>query len=194
MRLIKLMPGLVFCGIATISAGAFAADTAVPQEPNPSISTLLNKANVINYEEIQMAKVARDKAGDNQPLLTFADTLQADHKANEDAVSALARQTSVKIEGTPSSVDQKEKQMEALKGGQFDQAFLRDEVADHTKALQFFEAEKAKFRGDPDVNLYVQETIPVIRAHLEMARSLEQEIGNNSKQNPENNKNISSSR
>ena len=29
-------------------------------------SALLNKANVINYEEIQMAKTAKSKAGDNQ--------------------------------------------------------------------------------------------------------------------------------
>ena len=43
---------------------------------NASVSRLLNKANSINYEEIEMAKLASDKAGDNQALLTFAKTMQ----------------------------------------------------------------------------------------------------------------------
>src|SRR5215472_6716788 len=75
--------------IGLIAASARAAD----------VSALLNKANAINYEEVQAAKTATSKAGDNQALLTFAATVKGDHEANEDAVSALARQKNVKLEG-----------------------------------------------------------------------------------------------
>ena len=66
-------------------------------------ASLLNKANQMNYEEIETAKLAHEKAGDNQALLTYADTIKRDHEANEESVNALSRQKSVKLEGTDSS-------------------------------------------------------------------------------------------
>jgi putative membrane protein len=190
MSFSKALPGVIFAGIATLAIGGFIPGNAGAQEASPAVSKLLNKANTINYEEIQMAKMASDKAGDNQALLTLAKTMQADHQANEDAVTALSKAKNVKIEGTPASVDQKNQQMDNLKGGQFNEAFLNDAVSGHTQALHFFESEKSKFGSDPDVKLYVEETIPVIRAHLEMARSLRSELGHSS-ENPENNKSAS---
>lgn len=191
MQLIKVIPSLILGGIATVAVGAFVPGSAIAQEPDSGVSRLLNKANAMNYEEIEMAKLARDKAGDNQALLTFAKTVQGDHQANEDAVTALSREKNVKINGTPGWIDQQEKRFENLNGGAFNEAFLNDAIEDHSKALHFFEDEKGKFRSDPDVYLYVQETIPVIRAHLEMARNMKQELGRNSRENPENNKSAS---
>lgn len=92
MQLIKVIPTLILGGIATVAVGAFVPGSAVAQESNASVSRLLNKANAINYEEIEMSKLASDKAGDNQALLTFAKTMKGDHQANEDAVTALSRQ------------------------------------------------------------------------------------------------------
>jgi putative membrane protein len=190
MSFSKALPGMIFAGLATVAVGAFVPGSAGAQEPSPAVSALLNKANTINYEEIQMAKMASDKAGDNQALLTLAKTMRDDHQANEDAVTALAKAKNVKIEGTPASVDQKNQQMDNLKGGQFNEAFLNDAVSGHAKALRFFEDQKAKFGNDPDLKLYVEETIPVVRAHLEMARSMRAELGR-SNENPENNKSAS---
>jgi putative membrane protein len=129
----------------------------------------------MNYEEIELAKLARDKAGDNQALKTFAQTLESDHKANEDSVTTLSRQENVTLSGTPASIDLKYKRMESLNGADFNRAFLEDAVKDHSEALAFFEADKTKVRNDPDVYHYVEETIPVLRAHLQMARALEQD-------------------
>ncbi len=193
MRYCKRISTLILGGIATVAVGAFAPAVAKAQEtpPTAGVAGLLNKANAINYEEIEMAKVAKDKAGDNQALLTLAKTMQDDHQANEDAVTALSRQKSVKIEGTSATIDEKRKNMENLSGGQFNDAFLTEAIEGHAQALRYFEAESAKFRGDPDVYLYVQETIPVVRAHLEMARAMKKQLGQNSRQNPENNKHAS---
>lgn len=194
MRITKLMPALIFGGIATVAIGSFVpgamaadSDSSNAGTADPAVAQLLNKANAINYEEIQMAKTAQNKAGDNQALLTFAKTMQADHQANEDAVSALANQKNVKINPTPAEMSNKIHQMEDLKGAQFDSALLNGEVRDHEKALRYFEGEKGKFHSDPNVALYVEETIPVLRAHLQMARALQQHIGQ-SNENPENNK------
>ncbi|MGA2408779.1 MAG: DUF4142 domain-containing protein [Candidatus Binataceae bacterium] len=151
-------------------------------------SFLLNKANTINYEEVQMAKTAKEKAGDNQGLTTFAETLEADHKANEEALTALSRHMGVRIEGTPAEADAKLKSMDNLYGGAFNEAFLSDEITDHEKAIALFEHARSEFTGDPDMELYIGQTIPVMKAHLEMAKDLQRNLTKSSPQNPANNK------
>lgn len=150
-------------------------------------ASLLNKANQMNYEEIETAKLAHDKAGDNQTLLTYADTIKGDHEANEESVSALSRQKSVKLEGTDTTKVDKSP-MRDLKGGAFNEAYLADQVQGHQEALREFEAARGQFKGDPDMELYVQQTVPVLKAHLMMAENLKKHIGEGSTENPANNK------
>jgi putative membrane protein len=193
MNYCRKISTLVLGGIAAVAVGVVVPTVGRAQETRPGagVAGLLNKANTINYEEIEMAKMAKDKAGDNQALLTYAKTMQDDHQANEDALTALSRQKNVKIEGTPASVDEKQKSMNNLSGGQFNEAFLNEAISGHSQALRYFEGERGKFRSDPDVQLYVEETIPVVRAHLEMARAMKQHLGENTRENPENNKHAS---
>src|SRR5271168_4511853 len=136
-------------------------------------SVLFNKANAINYEQIRMAQTAKEKAGDNQGLTSFAETLEADHKANEDALTALSREKGVKMDGTPAANDAEVKAMDNLSGGAFNVAFLRGEIADNGRAIRLFEQARAEFAGDRDVELYIGQTLPVMQAHLEMAKGLE---------------------
>jgi putative membrane protein len=171
-----------------ISAAAIVLLGIGSQVQAADTSLLLNKANVINYEEIQMAKTAKDKAGDNQPLATFAQTLEADHKANEDALTALSRQKGIKIDGTPADVDSKVKAMDNLDGRAFDEAFLKDEVTGHEKAVALFEHARSQFAGDPEMELYIGQTLPVIKAHLEMAKDLEHHLNNSSSDSSASNK------
>lgn len=152
------------------------------------VSTLLNKTNVINYEEVQMAKTAKDKAGDNQPLLTFAATLKADHEANEDAVTALARQKNVKIDPTPADADEKNKVLDKLDGASFNAAFFKDEIRGHEEALEYLKQSKSEMSGDRDAELYIDQTIPIVKAHLEMAKALQKQMQMGSSENPDNNK------
>jgi predicted outer membrane protein len=172
-----------------VSAAAFAllsiAGTKA-QAADPSI--LLNKANVINYEEIQMAKTAKSKAGDNQSLTFFAETLEADHKANEEALTALSRQKGVRIEGTPAEADVKVKELVNLDGGAFNEVFLKDEIADREKAIALFEHARTTFADDPDMELYIGQTIHIMQAHLEMAKGIHRHLSKSSPQSPANNK------
>lgn len=76
------------------------------------IGQLLNRVNAMNYDEIQIAKSARAKAGDNQSLPTYAETLKGDHEANKETVEALSFQKKVRLESVPSEVDQKRRSFE----------------------------------------------------------------------------------
>lgn len=151
------------------------------------LGTLLNKANQMNYEEVATAKMAKDKAGDNQAMMTYADTIRGDHEANEEAVSALARQRNVKLEDTDASKGEKSK-LKDLKGGDFNAAYLDDQVAGHKAAISTFKSAEHSFKGDPNVELYIQQTLPILQAHLALAQNLKYHLSTDSDQNPANNK------
>jgi putative membrane protein len=148
-------------------------------------ATLLNKANQMNYEETETAKWAQDKAGDNQALMTYAATIKGDHEANAEAVSALSRQKSIKLESTNTD---KVNNLKDLKGGAFNEAYLSGQVQGHKEALGTFKSAQSQFKGDPDMELYVQQTIPVLQAHLKMAENLKAHLSAARTENPANNK------
>lgn len=160
------------------------AGPAWAQGAGANPAALLNKANQMNYEEQETAKTAHSKAGDNQAMMTYADTIKGDHAANEDAVAALSRQKSIKLEGTK-AVDDK---LSNLKGGDFNAAYLNDQISGHHEALATFKNAKNEFKSDPDMELYIDQTIPVLEAHLKMAQNLKNRLATSGAENPENNK------
>lgn len=167
--------------VIAFSGVGYASTTA------PDATALLNKANQMNYEEVETAKTAHSKAGDNQALMTYADTIRGDHEANEEAVTALSRQKSIKLEGTDTAKT-KSNPMDDLKGGAFNDAYLEDQVNGHKDALSAFKSAKGTFKGDPDMELYVEQTIPVLEAHLKMAQNLKTHLSETPAENPANNK------
>src|ERR1700689_4301266 len=90
---------------------------------SPSAAALLNKANQMNNQEEDDAKELRSKAGDNQALVTMADTLTQDHKANQTALETLAKQKNITLDSYQlNKVDAD--RLDNLKGAQFNDAFL----------------------------------------------------------------------
>jgi putative membrane protein len=155
-------------------------------------AALLNKANQMNYEEQETAKMAHSKAGDNQALITYADTIRGDHEANEEAVSALSRQKSIKLEGTNSDKVEKAP-MKDLSGGAFNDAYLDEQIKGHKDALSMFESAKGNYKSDPDMELYIEQTLPVLQAHLKMAQNLRRHVSPMSAEDPSNNKSTTKS-
>src|SRR3984957_15765335 len=155
---------------------------------SPSAAALLNKANQMNNQEEDNAKELRSKAGDNQALVTMADTLTQDHKSNQAAVEALAKQKNISLDSyKPNKTE--EARLDNLKGAEFNDAFLKMDVQDHKDALVTFKEARATLGSDPDVKVYIDQTIPVLESHLKMAENLRHDnkvMG--SSENPENNK------
>ncbi len=182
MMIRKIVPvGLIAAAFA-IPVWAHSADDA---------ASLLNKANQMNYEEQETAKVAHSKAGDNQALLTYADTIRGDHEANEEAVSALSRQKSIKLEGTNADKVNNDP-IKNLSGGAFNDAYLDDQIKGHKEALAMFKSAEGSYRSDPDMELYIQQTLPVLQAHLKMAENLRHHVSPMSAEDPSNNKSTTS--
>jgi predicted outer membrane protein len=156
--------------------------------PSAKLASLFDQANQMNNEEQDMAKELKSKAGDNQALVTMADTIRDDHKDNQAALEALASQKNVTLKSYEKN-KAAEDQLDNLKGAQFNEAFLNMEIRDHEKALATFRRAKSEFSSDPDVRVYIDQTIPVLEAHLKMAQNLHRDdkiLG--SRENAANNK------
>jgi putative membrane protein len=135
------------------------------------LSSLFDQANQMNNEEQDMAKELKSKSGDNQALATMADTIRDDHKANQAALEALASQKRVTLKSYEKNKAAQD-QLDNLKGAQFNEAFLKMDIRDHEKAIALFRRAKSEFSGDRDVVIYIDQTIPVLEAHLKMAQNL----------------------
>jgi putative membrane protein len=179
---------------------AFTPVLSQAQSTNPNLASLLNKASRINHEEENMASELKNKAGDNQALATLATTINEDHKANESAVKSLANQKNINLNSNQQNRTA-QNELSNLKGAQFNRKFLTMEIRDHQKALAMFRQAKSQFSNDPDVRVYIDQTIPVLEAHLKMAENLhrdDQMLGsrenpaNNGGNNNNNNNNVSS--
>jgi putative membrane protein len=165
----KLMKTITIPCSAALLLALAAPTLGHAQSVDPA--TLFNQANQMNNEEQDMAKELKSKAGDNQALITMADTIQEDHKANQAALEALASQKKVTLKSYEKNKAAQD-QLDNLKGAQFNQSFLKMDIRDHEKALASFRRARREFSGDPDVLVYIDETIPVLEAHLKMAQNL----------------------
>ena len=141
----------------------------------------------MNLEEQAAATMLRSKAGDNQPVITMADTMSGDHKANQEAVQALANSRKITLKDYKKN-DAANEQMSKLNGAEFNSAFFARTVRDHNGAIETFKTARSTFKGDRDVQLYIDETLPVLKAHLEMVKSMQRASALGSSQNPANNR------
>jgi len=63
------------------------------------------------------------------------------------------------------------------------------DIRDHEKALAAFRRARSEFSSDPQVLVYIDQTIPVLEAHLKMAQNLHNDDkAMGSHENPANNK------
>jgi putative membrane protein len=158
---------------------------AAPANLTPDF--VLNRANQMNQEEQNMMSLAQNKAGDNQALKTMAVTISADHKANQQALEALAKQENVDLKNTENNSPAYNR-LKNLNGAAFNQAFLNDQIRDHEQALRLFQdaRNQAQSRG---MRVYLGQTIPILRAHLQMAKNMKNDMASlGSPENPANNK------
>ncbi len=161
---------------------------ALANAQSGDLGSLLNQANQINNQEQDMASELKSKAGDNQTLISMAETMNEDHKANQSALEALAGQKKITLNSYKKNTAV-EKELDNLNGAKFNQAFLTMNIRDHERALASLRKARAQFAHDPDVRVYIDQTIPVLEAHLKMAENLhrdDQALG--SRENRTNNK------
>ena len=115
-----------------------------------NMASLFDQANQMNNEEQDMAKELKSKAGDNQALVTLADTMRDDHKDNQTALEALASQKNVKLKSYEKN-KAAEDQLDNLKAPVDDLAHQRRVIADGVEGAEDRLERRQEAHGSEDI-------------------------------------------
>lgn len=148
---------------------ASAADTS-------ETATVLGKLHHSNQMEIEMGKLAQEK-GQAREVKSFGKTLVTDHSAADKKVLALAKQEKIDLMAAmPAMNDDKMVQLRTMMGAEFDKAFARVMLDDHSKDVD--EAKAARdSTTDSKLKALLVATIPVLEKHRETAQRLVDTLG-----------------
>lgn len=164
----KLTAAVVSTLIIGGASTALAADTGL----TPADREFVNQAAQGNSMEVMAGKLAAQRALD-PAVKSFAQKMVSDHTAANEKLKNVADSKQMPL---PDSVSPEEhtslSKLEGLNGTEFDKAYAKMMVKDHTTDISEFEkaAKKAK---DADVKDYAEQTLPTLKHHLMLAKQLD---------------------
>jgi len=135
----------------------------------------LKEAAIGDAAEIALGQMAQEKASDPK-VKQFGARMVQDHSKADDQLKHVAQTQHVSL---PTELDPPHKAEKARlsqkTGSQFDKAYSRLMVQEHTKTIDKFQREASSSK-DPTVKKFAQETLPILKSHLQEAQQLEKQI------------------
>lgn len=148
---------------------------------NDERNEFIKKARQTNLTEIRAGETAQNKA-QSEDVKQFGQTLVNDHRnANQqlERVTQQQGQQGQQQTRTDELDDEHKKKIKDLREAdpqEFDKEFLDQMVEDHEKTIDEFE--DAREKADQQLRSYIDNTLPVLRKHLERAKSLKDQQEN----------------
>ncbi len=159
---------------------ALAQSTAsgAPALDDPTIVAIFDATNTA---EVETGKLAAER-GQDPKVREFGAMLERDHKAVRQQGRDLA--TKLGVTPTPPADDagakahaKVMKELRALRGAEFDRAFLRHEATFHRDVIQAVQSTLLPATRNEEVKALVLKVIPAFRGHMLAAQQLERELG-----------------
>jgi putative membrane protein len=120
--------------------------------------------------EVQLGKLANQKATDPE-IKAFGQKMVADHTTANEKLTAIARKQEMTL---PTSMDPKDQsvynKLQKLSGTRFDRTYMKAMTKDHQRDIKQFQKEANRGK-DPQIKSFAEETLPVLQAHLQLAKS-----------------------
>jgi putative membrane protein len=162
--------------IATGATGMTGMTGATGVTLNDKDKDFVTSAGKGGKAEVEVAQDALAHA-QNADVKSFAQKLVDDHtKANSELETfATSHGVTLPSEAQGKMKEAKERLMK-LTGKNFDQAFVKQMIEDHTDTIKAFEDE-SKNGTDTDLKSWVDKTLPTLRDHLKMAQDLQKKVG-----------------
>jgi putative membrane protein len=167
--------------IALLAATVFAASasTAFAQAPNDAqIAAIVVTANQV---DIDAGKLAESK-GSNKEVKDFGKRMVADHAGVNKQATALVTKLKVKPEENDTSKSLKSageanlKRLKALKGAEFDRAYVDHEVTYHQNVLDALDKTLIPNAKNQELKDLLVKVRPAFVAHLEHAKQLQSSL------------------
>jgi putative membrane protein len=149
-----------------LTAGLAYASVVSAASPD---SAFVKEAAAGGMAEVEMGKLAQEKAGSDQ-VKQFGSRMVQDHSKANDELKQVAGAKGVGLPAGPDAKAQAEmKKMQGLSGPAFDKHYMDHMVADHKQDIAAFEKE-AKSGKDPEVKAFAEKSLPTLKEHLQLAQ------------------------
>lgn len=156
---------------ALLVALAFTGLGSAHAANNNNDQTFTTKAAQGGLAEVQTGQLVEQKAS-SQQVKDFGQMLVQDHTKANQQLRQIAQKDNLNVPSQPSQDEKSEMQkLQGLSGSQFDHQFLQAAVEDHKKDIDLFQNE-ASSGDNADLKAFAQNTLPVLKKHLQMAQSL----------------------
>lgn len=158
--------------IATlVGAAAFSLMTATSALAR-SDAAFMKQAAQNGAAEVEASKLAQQKAKSPE-VKSFAEKMVADHSKTHEELKQLAAAKKVDLPEGPSMKQKGElKMISAGDDAKFDERYSKAfGVKAHEDTIKLFQ-EAANGATDPEVKAFAQKTLPALKEHLDMARTL----------------------
>ncbi|KAK0039248.1 DUF4142 domain-containing protein [Biomphalaria pfeifferi] len=135
--------------------------------------------------EVMLGNLALQKT-QNEQIRQFAQQMVTDHTNANNELKQLAESKNITL---PSSVSNKQQsaydKLNGMTGMNFDKAFMKQMVKDHEAAVKLFEKQSEKGE-DAEAKAFAAKTLPTLRMHLQMAKTLNDSMKNSNRNNNDN--------
>lgn len=159
----------------TLGCAAFTFSHTAKAQASDQDKQFLTNASQGNYDEIQIAKMAEQKAT-NPAVKSFAHRMVTDHTRLGEKMQPFATEWGLSAPAGLSADGQKEfDDLNGRSGNDFDKKYIDDMVSDHTKVLDDFTKE-VKDTHDAKFKVAVEQGKSVVAAHKNMAYDLKKKM------------------
>lgn len=181
----QLITMTTLAGLAVLwGAGMAKAQQPGPSDTGPRRGQLSEsdyrfvvKAARGGMEEVQLGQLAEQKAA-NPTVREFGHRMVTDHSKANEGLQQIASQKGASLPPTLSRTGRSTMEdLQQLSGYEFDKKYSKDMVKDHKDDIHEFER-AAKDVTDPQLRAWVQQTLPILQEHLQMAEQMEASVKN----------------
>jgi len=169
------MKALTVISFVAVALIALTVPVAAQGQLNDADREFVNKAAIGNVAEIELGRVATQRAA-RPSVRSFAERMVTDHEKNNAELTTLARSKGIDVSSTLDTTHQAMRdRLSGLSGADFDRAYMSEMVRDHTEDVALFERE-AQSASDADVKAYAARSLPTLREHLALARQVNSQV------------------
>jgi len=159
----------------TLGSVAFAFSHTAKAQATDQDKQFLTNASQGNYDEIELAKLAEQKAT-NPAVKSFARRMVTDHTKLGVKMKPFATEWGLSAPtGLSSDAQKASDKLNGLSGNDFDKQYMDDMVSDHSKVLDDFTKE-VKDTHDAKFKAAVEQGKSVVAAHKNMAYDLKKKL------------------
>jgi len=147
------------------------AKTSANEHLSASDKKFVRDAAEGGLAEVELGRMAIEKASSDQ-VKKFGQRMVDDHSKANDELKQVASSEGMQLPERLSAKDQMTKdRLSKLSGEQFDKAYMKDMVKDHTQDVADFQKESTS-GSNPEVKDFAAKTLPTLQSHLQEAQQI----------------------